>query len=165
MPHRVRAEPGIRFISRIFRFSCDNFHHLIRVSGGRTDFHSHFPKFFHRFQHIWLGFCKLVQNPQKFFLKKSIKAVNVFFCHFMPVFFQPKPVNSFHGKHGFNVISFQHSHGFPHFLHSRFNTEVFKDFHKSLHRCKTSKVYRSSCPVKNYRFYFSHFICPPESLS
>ena len=158
MSHTVRTKPGIWLISSFFCFRSNNCHHVIRISGCRTNLDSTGTQLLYHFQNIWLWLCKPVQNAHQLFFKQTIQFFHIFFCGSLSVLFFPEFLNSRHVQHSTDMIDFQHPHRFSYLLHRRLDSEMLKYLHKCLHRCKASIIYCCSRPVKNYCFHVSHVV-------
>ena len=154
MLDRIRTEPAIRFITFLRCLSGHDFHHDVGISGSRSNPDPFPAKRLHRFSHIIFRIGEPVQDAEKHLLKtvvhgvyiriREISAVN-------PAEFFP---DALHLQHSLDMVPFQHTHGSSCFFHRRFDSVCAEDFHKSLHRSKTSIVNRRPGPVEDHRFTF-----------
>ena len=101
-----------------------------------------------------------MENPHKLFSKFVVHLVHIPVCPGAAVHADPRFVYALHGKHGLNVIPFQHSHRLSRLFHSRFYAVLPENLCKRSHRGKAAVVYRSSRPVENYAFYLHHPFLP-----
>lgn len=152
----IRAEPAVRLITLFFCSRSYNLHHFVCISCCRTNGIALCTKTAYYLRHTRFRICKHMKNTQKLFLKNPKKLFHILFCWFLSILFCPAFFYSGHIEHGTDMIDFQHPHWFTNLLHSRFNTIMFKYFHKCLNRRKASIIYRCSCPVKYHTFKLFH---------